>query len=215
MRRTIIAPGEYYHVYNKRILEEPLFREKRDFIRFLFLLVFFQSPHGITNTKRQVDYYQNHNEFSVDKEIKDQIVQERVVELIAFTLMPTHFHILLRELQEGGISRYLQRIEAGYARYYHIKYEVLGHVFKGSFGITYVESNQQLIYLSTYLHRNPRELLAWRNKEQNYPWSSYQDYLGSNRWGKLLKPGIVLGQFNSPAEYRRFVQKSVAKERRA
>ena len=75
-----------------------------------------------------------------------------------------------------------------------------------------MESNRQLLYLSAYIHRNPREIKGWTNKEHEYTWSSYQDYIEENRWGELLKQDILKDQFSNPKEYRQFVETSQAKE---
>ncbi len=73
-------------------------------------------------------------------------------------------------------------------------------------------TNDQLLYLSTYIHRNPRELPGVAGSEHQYEWSSYRDYLGPNRFGKLLDPSIVLEQFSTVDEYRAFVDSSLAKD---
>ena len=107
----------------------------------------------------------------------------------------------------------MQRVLNGYAKYYNTKYEASGHLFQGPYRAVHVRTNEQLLYLSTYIHRNPRELQSWKTKEVGYPWSSYRDYAGENRWGKLLVPNIVIEQFktNSQHDYKHFVQTSPAK----
>jgi hypothetical protein len=67
------------------------------------------------------------------------------------------------------------------------------------------------LYLSTYIHRNPREISKWFKKEDQYQWSSYQDFIGENRWGDLLLSDIVLGQFKDKKRYHNFVKTSPAK----
>lgn len=214
MRKISIAPEEHYHIYNKSVSGDIIFHENRDYARFLFLILFFQSPLSIRNTKRHVDYFIRSGDFGVDTGTIAELIKTRLVELIAFAIMPNHFHILLREIVGGGISRYVQRIAGGYAKYTQIKYGDDGHLFRGPFGATLVASNTQLLHLSSYIHRNPRELRGWKNREHEYRWSSYQDYIKENRWGKLLAPGIVLDQFNSPAQYQHFVETSTAKEKK-
>jgi len=214
MRRFDLAPGEYYHIYNKRIGTEPIFKSQRDYIRFLFLLLFFQSKYSIQNTRRQVDHYEKKGWFNVDETIISQILKDRMVEVVAFAIMPTHFHILLSEVVEGGTSRYMQKIQAGYAKYSQLKYGHSGHLFRGSYGAKRILDNNQLLYLSTYIHRNPRELKGWSGQEHKYYWSSCPDYLSVNRWGVLLKNNIVLEQFKSPKDYRVFLNSSISKEKK-
>jgi putative transposase len=149
--------------------------------------------------------------FNISKETLERIVTTRRVELNMFAIMPNHFHLLVQEKKERGISWYLQRIQNCYAKYFNAKYKKRGHLFQGYFRAVPVATDEQLLYLSAYIHRNPRDLQSWRNREFEYPWSSYQDCVGQNRWGQLLVPSIVLDQFSSGASYREFVDTSTAK----
>ena len=106
----------------------------------------------------------------------------------------------------------MQRVLLSYTKYFNTKYEKTGHVFQGTYKANHIATEQQLTYLSAYIHRNPRELLNWRNKEHSYPWSSFRDY-NSNRWGKTLSPEIVLDTFETFNDYKDFVKKSGAKEK--
>ena len=110
-----------------------------------------------------------------------------------------------------GIPRYLQRVETGYAKYFNAKYKKRGHLFQGPFRAVPVETNDQLLYLSAYIHRNPRDIKEWGGKEATYPWSSYQDFIGENRWGELLEQDIILHQFSRNNTYRKFLKTSTAK----
>lgn len=125
--------------------------------------------------------------------------------------MPNHFHLFAQEKKEKGISWYLQRVQDGYAKYFNAKYKKRGHLFQGTFRAIPVETDEQLLYLSAYIHRNPRDLKEWKDKEHKYPWSSYQDCIGENRWGKLLTSDIFLNQFPSKTSYQNFVDTSTAK----
>lgn len=211
MRKTPIAPGEYYHIYNRENTKQPIFIENRDRIRFLFLIIYLQSPTNFPNISRQVSHFIKNRVFNVVQENVLDIKKHRNVELINFALMPNHFHLTLHELKEGGIATYMQRILCSYTKYINTKYNKSGHLFQGPYKAVHVEDNNQLLYLSTYIHRNPRELSEWKNKEEIYPWSSLYDYLGENRWGILLKKDIILNQFNSASEYKTFVSTSTAK----
>lgn len=124
--------------------------------------------------------------------------------------MPNHFHMTVCEHKESGIAQYMQRVLCAYTKYFNAKYNKNGHLFQGPYKAVHIEDNNQILYLSTYIHRNPCELKNWRNKEYNYPWSSYQDYCSYNRWGALLKTNIITNQF-SQKEYKQFVLSSIAK----
>jgi len=126
--------------------------------------------------------------------------------------MPNHFHVTVEEVIDGGISKYMHRVLTSYAKYFCAKYKRTGHVFESTFKAVRVTTNTQLLHLSSYIHRNPREFKEWRGKEHAYPWSSLMDYTGENRWGDLLKKEIVSGQFDSAEGYKNFVDTSTAKK---
>ena len=149
----------------------------------------------------------------VDEEIITEICQSRYSDLIAFALMPNHFHLLVREVQENGISLYMHKILTAYAKYLNTKKEKNGHVLQGPYRVVHVATNEQLLYLTAYIHRNPRDLREWKNKEHLYPWSSYQDFIGTNRWGGLLNTESIQEQFENKEEYNQFIKTSTAKER--
>ena len=124
---------------------------------------------------------------------------------------PNHFHLTVYELEENGISRYMQRVLNSYTKYFNVRYKKSGHLFQGPYKIVHIENEKQLLYLSAYIHRNPIELKKWMKKLEHYPWSSYQDYF-KNRWGALIQAGIIKEQFKNENEYRLFVETSGAKD---
>lgn len=212
MRIPEISVGEYYHLYNRGVAKQNIFFDERDYVRFLLLILYCQSLHTITNPGFHVSHFIEHSIFNISKKTRDSILADRHVELTAFCLMPNHFHLMVREKEEGGIGRYMQRVLNAYTKYINAKYGKSGHLFQGPYQAVHVDENKQLLYLSTYIHRNPRELKSWKNKENRYPWSSYPDYCGNNRWGELLSTDIVLDQFSSKENYHAFSKSSPAKE---
>ena len=212
MRKTPIAPDEHYHIFNRGNNKQNIFLDDRDRTRFLFLILHLQSPLVFQNLGRQISYFVKNRAFNIDNDDLEEILKERNVELINFALMPNHFHLTLCEIKEGGISQYMQRILCAYTKYFNTKYKKSGHLFQGPYKAVHIEDNRQLLYLSSYIHRNPRELNGWKNKEHIYPWSSYQDFIKENRWGKLLQQNIILEQFDDKKEYGNFVKSSPAKE---
>ena len=207
IRNGLLAPGEYYHICNRGVNKQTIFHDTRDYIRFLFLIIYFQSPEIFQNITRYIDLFVKHRMFNINVE---KIIKKRTVELVAFCIMPNHFHLILKEVEEGGISSYMQRVLNAYGKYYNTKYERSGHVFQGPYRLVHIEDDRQMRHTSAYIHRNPREIKNWFKKEHLYPWSSYQDFIGKNRWGKLLVPDIAMGE-SSQKQYEEFVRTSPAK----
>ena len=214
MRKTIFAEGEYYHIFNRGSKKQLLFLDTRDYIRFLFLILHTQSPIVFTNLGRQVNHYLAHNSFHISKKERGDIISSREVTLHAFCLMPNHFHLILSGQSPESIPRFLHRIQTGYGMYFNTRYHMSGHVFQGAFRSVHIENNEQLLYLSAYIHKNPLKLLQKKkNKDlREYPWSSYRDFVQESRWGQLLIPDLIRDQFLSPQEYEEFIKTSPAKE---
>lgn len=213
MRKEKFAAGEIYHLYNRGVRREPIFLEDSDRNRFIFLLLYCQLPLPLSNNEYHANLFDQHGSFyqHTHREQIEVALSLRRVELIAFCLMPNHFHAVVRACEDVGVSKYLQRLQNAYTKYFNIKHKKTGHLFEGPFKAVRVKGNDQLLHLSAYVHRNPRSLQEWRGKEAEYPYSSFPDYLGENRWKELLKPDLVLGQFNGPTDYKKFIDSSSAK----
>jgi putative transposase len=212
MRYENFAENEHYHIFGRGVNKEKIFLDDKDRVRFIFLMTHFQSPTRIYNISWYTESFIKNGSFSTKEEKVKDILKKRNVELVAFALMPNHFHILVRNLEDGVMSVYMHRVLTAYSKYFNTKYNKKGHVFHGPFGAVHVKNNNQLLHLSAYIHKNPKEIGVWENSYDRYPWSSYQDYIGLNRWGNFLSTDIVLKQFKDQTKYKDFVSESVAKE---
>lgn len=207
MRTEKIAPGEHYHVFNRGVGKQIIFHDTQDYYRFLFLILCFQSPVSFPQVGRAVSKFVKSRALDNMKDIVDR----RTVELVVFCIMPNHFHLIAKEVAEGGIVIYMQRVLTAYSKYYNTKYGRSGHVFQGPYRFVHIADDRQLLHLSAYIHRNCRELRKWFRKEDQYFWSSYQDFIKENRWGDLISPKIVSGQFKNKEKYKKFVETSPTK----
>jgi putative transposase len=209
--KTFITSDNYYHVFNRGVSKQTLFYDNVDYARFLFLLLYLQSPISFPQVGRNVGSFLKKKDFRIQEKTKDEIIEKRFVEIINFCIMPNHFHITVKALSDDGVSKYMQKVSNAYAKYFNTRYHKSGHVFQGSYKARLVTTDKQFMYLSAYIHRNPNELINWKGESLSYPWSSYQDYT-HNRWGRLLNHEPITGTFNSPEDYREYVETSGAKE---
>src|SRR3989344_7109843 len=127
MRKIRFAPGEYYHIYNRGNNKQKIFNDTRDWVRFLFAILHFQSPSPIHNISKSITHYIKHSVFNISDETIHKIATNRFVELVSFSLMPNHFHLSLCETKNNGVSQYMQRIQNAYTKYFNIKYRKTGH----------------------------------------------------------------------------------------
>ncbi|MEK7579391.1 MAG: transposase [Patescibacteria group bacterium] len=211
MRKTKFFPGERYHIFARGNAKQTLFFDVNDRARLLFLILYFQSSESISNISRSVRAFNLHKMFNVSSKMVQSVVQNRNVSLAAFTLMPNHFHLILEEVTEGGISKYMHKVLMAYAKYFNEKYAKSGHVFQGPYRAVHIVSNKQLLHVSAYVHLNQSELSDSPEYAYGYDWSSCQDYVGENRWGDLLDQKIILEQFSTKEAYAHFLKTSGVK----
>jgi len=209
MARAQFGEGEYYHIYNRGVEKRLIYLNDEDRWRFVTLLLLLQGEESFPQMSRMVLLVKSR---AFDKSIFTDFIKANNVELVSFCLMPNHFHLILGEVKEGGISKFMHRLLTAYTNYFNKKYKHTGHLFSGKFQSINIDRDEYLQYLSAYIHLNPRELKNWRAKEVQYPWSSFQDYVHENRWGKFLNTSVIKDRFASGKKYYNFVQETPIKE---
>lgn len=209
--RAHIYSDEYYHVFNRGNNKQIICFDTRDYIRLLFLIIMCQSPVAFTNMGRQVSYFLKHGTFNLTSKEIQEICSTRYVDLVAFVIMPNHFHVLLYAKEEDGITRYMHRIQLAYAKYINTRYDKKGHLFQGPYKAVHISSNAQLLHTSAYIHMNPIEVHVVNVALEKFRWSSFQDFAFENRWGDLLIKNHIMEQFSSGKSYIDYVKGSGAK----
>jgi len=207
-----LAPGEYYHICTRGVRKGNIFHTEKDRARLLFALLHFQAPIEFQNIHRNIKFFLETGSFDVENDIVEKIVKNRIVELCSFSFISNHIHLMLHNLTENGITKYIQRSLNSYGKYYNTFYDASGHIFESRFKSVHVENNEQALHLSAYIHKNPIDIVRQKKKLVEYKWSSFSDYVGSNRWGKLLVPDLIMDQFENGQEYKEWVLDSPAKE---
>ncbi len=135
------------------------------------------------------------------------------VKIVAYCLMPNHYHLLLQQNSDEPISKFISRLNLAYAMYFNKRYERVGPLFQGRFKAKHVETDEYLLHLSRYIHLNPLSHLGERGL-RSYHWSSLKNYL-SNAEDELVATESIAGYFNSKnwkADYKKFI-KAEADER--
>lgn len=202
IRKTILATGEVYHVLNRSVQRMPIFRGKRENAIFLEATKYYLQPNppirfSIYRTKRE--------KFPIK-------LEKQLVTIINFCLMPNHYHFTLRQEKQNGIRIFIQRLSNSFAHYFSVKYKNRGHVFEGNFKAVRVETDEQLVHLSRYIHLNPVTSYLVENPE-DYPYSSYCHYLDKVLFD-FIDSSLVMDQFSSPKGYKKFTlaQKNYQRE---
>ncbi|OGZ08427.1 MAG: hypothetical protein A3C93_01415 [Candidatus Lloydbacteria bacterium RIFCSPHIGHO2_02_FULL_54_17] len=207
IRKITFAPGEYYHVYNRGVEKRDIFTSEEDRKRFQRLLY-------LCNGEKPIIYrlVQGPTLYSKD-------MGKKMTAVGAYVLMPNHFHVLLKETKEGGITEFMRKLTTGYTMYFNKKYDRVGHLFQGIFKAQHVSRDEYLKYLFAYIHLNPVKSVDpdWEKKRvrdhekakaylKGYQYSSYTDLIGKKRpEGAILGSKEFPGYFNSKVEFEDLV----------
>lgn len=187
LRKTPFVTEEYYHIYNRGILKNPIFLDEADKERFIKLLF-------VCNSGKPIIFK------LVQGKALDEIERgDTLVDIGAYCLMPNHFHILLYEKVDGGISLFMQKLFTAYSMYFNKRYERKGPLFESKFNSRNIDTNEYLNWVFSYIHLNPIKLVDKDWKEngildtksakdfiQNYTYSSYYDYFLGDRVENLI-----------------------------
>ena len=189
MNRThTFSIGEYYHLYNRGTDKRDIFLEVHDYHRFILLLY-------LCNTTKKVDLQNLFREGRSFAELFTINQNTPLVAISAWVLMPNHFHILLKEITENGITTFMRKVMTGYSMYFNKKHGRTGNLFQGKFKSEHANKDEYLKYLFSYIHLNPVKLIPgeslWKEVEikniqkakdflKKYEYSSLQSYLEEN-----------------------------------
>lgn len=177
MTRTF-APEEYYHLYNRGADKRHIFLDKADYARFMTLL--FLCNSGIPIHRSDIGKNAAKTIFTREKETT-------LVAIGAYCLMPNHFHILLREQSDGGISMFMQKLSTAYVMYFNKRYNRRGTLFEGRFKSKHVSSDEYLKYLFAYIHLNPIGIIEKDWKEHRIGnRKKAEDFLGTFKYSSYL-----------------------------
>ena len=211
-----IRSMEVYHVLNRGVDKRQIFMDKQDYLRFIHDLYEFNNQERVEST-----YLKFHN-YSTDNNIDlkpDKEPRKLLVDILAFCLMPNHYHLLLSPRGEGSIPQFMHKVNMGYSKYFNQKHERVGTLFQGPYKHISVTNETHFLHLPFYVHFNPLDLSypEWReNKISNpkkaleflksYRWSSHLDYLGIKNFPSVLNMKPLMEIFGNNKDYQKLVE---------
>jgi len=200
MRKTIFTNGEVYHVFNLGVEKRPTFTDKREYYR-AFLTLDFYRHEGMSAGLAQILKldFEKRNFFLSQLAIQEK----KLVDIFGYCLMPNHFHLLMKQLVDGGISTFVGNFTNSYTRYFNTKHKRIGHLFQGVFKAVRIEDDEQLIHVLRYIHINPVVSSVIRETNiDSYLYSSFSEYLGIKKG--FCNKELVLKYFSSIEKLRAF-----------
>jgi len=192
--------GGYYHIYNRGVEKRLIFMDEMDYSVFISFLSVYLSQEDLQGSSL--------------KDLKESVPPSRVlknyfgeIKLLAYCLMPNHFHLLVKQESEHGIDHFMRSLSTKYVRYFNSKYKRIGPLFQGIYKAVRIETEYQFVYLSKYIHRNPLDIITYKDdpcRLGEYRFSSYENYL-NKFWQSWLDTEEILGLFGSVNKRRSYV----------
>lgn len=191
--------GEIYHVLNRGVESRVIFNNKRDYQRFLITLLECNSTDSDAKNRHR----------KINNRIENILVpsENKLVDILCLCLMPNHFHLAVKQIVDGGVAKFMQRVGNSYAKYFNIKNNRKGPLFISRYKSVHVSTDIQIRHLIIYIHANPLDLIMskWRQGEvkdfkkareylENYKWSSYLFYAkdGNKSFAsRIINPEMV------------------------
>ena len=183
---------ELYHVLNRGVDKRKIFMDRGDHIRFVHDMFEFNDDKPANNTARLLE---------MNDIVSRSFERRDLVQIHGWCLMGNHYHLLLSETRDGGISDFMRKLNVGYAKFFNEKHKRAGTLFQGRTKKIHIASDAHFLHILHYIHLNPLDILGgaqqWRNlrvKDPNaaldhlegYRWSSYLDYCGKKNFPSIL-----------------------------
>ncbi len=225
MRKIKFEVGRIYHVYNRGVNKCLIFNDESDMWRFVQALYLFNDVNSSFNTLYQIERENKGKmNFNLLKDFIEKNKENRkpLVRIMVDCLMPNHFHLILEEIEEDGISRFMHKLAIGYTGYFNKKYNRVGGLFQGPFKAVEIKDDLQLQYVLAYINIiNPGQLINPNLKEEGikdleelekilnfaekYSFSTNPDYL-ELRDSIIIDKGIYKDFFPTGEKYKEFIK---------
>lgn len=198
IRKDPLVNGEYYHIFSRSIAKYVVFNDNEDYTRFLELLTLY----------RFVDFNYKYSTFKNlqlinQRAVIDSLIKRSdvLVEIVAQSPMPTHIHLVLKQIADDGISKYMAKVLNSYTKYFNARHRRIGPLWEGHFKNVLVKTDEQLLHLTRYAHLNASSAGLVDNPF-DWEYSSLKEYCEEVPNGICQFKDII---DMSPQKYKKFV----------
>ena len=213
--------SDIYHVLSRGVDKRKIFLDKRDYLRFIHNLFVLNNQKIVYTTHYNLERFENQSKnVDIASPHIERELRKLLVNILAFCLMPNHYHLLLSSLIENGIPRFMKKLNMAYAKYFNIKYKRKGTLFESRYKSILVSNDAHFYHLPYYIHLNPldMEFPEWRNREirdynkaieflNNHRWSSHLDYCGKKNFPSITNREFLLDVFGGEEKYKKDIHK--------
>jgi putative transposase len=206
MRKDPLVNGHFYHIISRSIAKFEVFKSQKDCFRLMRIVDLFQYKEFI---------YKYSNFLSLKRDHQKEIIQlvknnsPKLIDIIAYCVMPTHIHLILKQNIDQGLSKYLARVLNGYSRYFNLRHHRKGPLWEDHFKSILIRTDEQLLHLTRYLHLNPVSVGLVKNP-QDWQFSSYKEYIGEVFDGICNWQGVLE---IDKKKYQKFVNSRISRQK--
>jgi len=218
-RKEQFANNDIGHIILRAIDNNLLFKNIDDYYRGIFSIYEFNNSKSITiRERRRIRNVLKNKTYRGRASVTLEDERDRLVDLLCFCFMPNHIHLLLKQIKDNGITKFVSKVGTGLGGYLNRKYNRQGYVFQNRFNAVKIKSDEQLKITSSYIHTNPLSIKypEWKKikikkpKEahsflEKYRWSSYLDYINIKNFPSVIQKDFILGTMGGFKEYKEFV----------
>jgi len=202
-RKHPLETGDFHHIVNRSIAKYEIFNSESDYERILLMLPFFSFENNRLPKFSEFISSASVKNKGFEKAFSEKINEEdKLVQIIAYCIMPTHFHLVLKQLKDNGISNFVGIISNSYSHYFNNKNNRKGRLWQDKFKNVPVNSDEQLLHLTRYVHLNPVTAGLVENPK-NWKYSSYHEYIQDDNGHFICEFKDLIDL--APKEYEEFV----------
>lgn len=196
-RKKYVENG-YYHIYNRGVEKRIIFLDRQDYSVFLGYLKSYLLP------KNEKELHEQLSDPNISSTTRGKILKllrlnnfNKEITLLAYCLMPNHFHFFLKQKSTGTIDSFMNSLATRYTMYFNRKYKRVGHLYQGVYKAVLVTSDEQFIHLSRYIHKQALPIQP----------SSYSDYIlkSKTEWVHPEEVLVYFSRSDKKHSYQNFV----------
>lgn len=207
-QKPALVNDEIYHIVSRTVGDTVVFAEEKDFYRGIFSIYEFNHAKHVNiwirRKQRKIEKLNKPNKIVTSDVTTVSDKRDRFVDVLAFSFMPNHLHLILRQLKDNGITEFMKKVNGGYAKYFNEKYKRQGHLFN-KFRAIHVKDDNQLRAVFIYVHTNLISLTepGWKEKGiknpkkvikflENNKQHSYMDYIDKKAFPSVTQRDFYL-----------------------
>ncbi|MCL5407454.1 MAG: transposase [Patescibacteria group bacterium] len=208
-RKDLLVNDHYYHIFSRSIAQYIVFNNTEEYSRMIEILKLYCYLDFCHKYSRFINFEEARKNAIIEDLEKNSPV---FIEIIAYCIMPTHLHLVLKQITNHGISNYIAKVLNSYSRYFNLNHKRMGPLWAGRFKSVLVLNDEQLLHLTRYIHLNPTSAGVVKSL-QDWQFSSYLEYIDSEEKKEKICSYNDLFDF-SPKEYKKFVSERKSYQRK-